>query len=81
MFLLEDMKKKDCVMKLYWVVTIWAKWQIVIPKEIREKLNIWHWDTMAVLLKDDKYVWLVKNEDINGIMEYVSNINDKKEIC
>ena len=75
------MKEKCCVMKLYWVVTIWAKWQIVIPKEIREKLSIWPRDTMVVLLKDDKYVWLVKNEDINEIMEYVSNINDKKEIC
>ena len=73
------MDKKYCNMKLYWVVTIWPKWQIVIPKDIREKLDIKTGDYLAVIIKDDKYLWFIKNEHMWELMKYVesekTNIN------
>lgn len=66
------MENKECFIKLCWVVNVWTKWQIVIPKDIRDKLDIKSGDTMAVVLNDDKYIWLVKNEDLNELMSYVS---------
>ena len=69
------MNKKTCNMKLCWIVTIWPKWQIVIPKDVREKLGLETWNTLAVILKDDKYIWFVKNEDIGDVMKYIESEN------
>lgn len=69
------MDNKHCNMKLYWIVTVWPKWQIVIPKELREKLNLETWSSLAVILKDDKYMWFVKNEDMGAIMKYLESEN------
>jgi AbrB family looped-hinge helix DNA binding protein len=70
------MNEKYCNMKLCWIVTIWPKWQIVIPKDLREKLLLSTWDTLAVMLKDDKYIWLVKNEDMWELMKYIESENN-----
>lgn len=74
------MSNKKCEIKLYWTTTIWPKWQIVIPKEIRTKLNLEAWDSITVLMKNDKFIGLIKNEDINELMEFIEkekNINLK----
>lgn len=69
--------KNNCLnMKLYWVVTVWPKWQIVIPKEIREKLKINTGDSLAIILKDEKYIWLIKNEDISDLYKYIKSEDD-----
>lgn len=62
---------EKCEIKMMWVVNIWPKGQIVIPKEIREQLHIEQWDSLSILLKEGKYIWLVRNQDINDLMEYV----------
>lgn len=67
------MKKENCKIKLFWTTTIWPKWQLVIPKEIRDKLNINTWDSMTIILKDDKFIWILKNEDITELLEFVKN--------
>lgn len=72
----KNMTENKCFMKLYWITNVWAKWQIVIPKEIRDKLWIESWDSLAILLKDDKYIWIVRNEDLNYLMDYAKSIND-----
>lgn len=61
----------SCEMKLYGTTTIWPKGQIVIPKDIRDKLDLKPGDSMTVLLKNDKFIWLVRNQDINELMEYI----------
>lgn len=63
--------KKDCNIKLYSITSIWPKWQVVIPKEIREKLNLKQWDSVSILLKDDKYIWIIRNDDLTELMEYI----------
>ncbi len=68
--------KKECNMKLCSITTIWPKWQVVIPKDVREKLNLKQWDSVSILLKDDKYIWIVRNVDVKELMEYISNIEN-----
>ncbi len=67
------MLKKLINLKIVWTTSVGTKWQIVIPKEVREKLNINPWDNIVVLLKDDKFIWLVKNDNIWDLMKYITS--------
>ena len=67
------MLKKMIDLKVVWTTTVWPKWQIVIPKEVRNTLGINPWDNMVVLMKNWKYVWLVKNDDIWDLMKYITS--------
>ena len=69
------MNWKKCDIKLYWTTTIGPKWQLVIPKEIRDKLDIKPGDSMSIIMKDDKFIWILRNKDINELMEYIANEN------
>jgi AbrB family looped-hinge helix DNA binding protein len=60
-------------LKVVSTTTVWPKWQIVIPKEIRDTLNIKPWDNMVVLMKNWKYIGLVKNDDIWDSMKYITS--------
>ncbi len=71
------MQEKLCDIKLYGTTNIWPKWQIVIPKEIRDKLNINPGDSMTILLKNDKYIGLVKNQDVNELIEFINSMKNK----
>lgn len=75
------MWKDKIDIKLYWTANIGPKWQIVIPKEVRDILNIKPWDSMTIILKSNKVIWLIKNEDISLLLEYVNsyNNNEKKD--
>jgi AbrB family looped-hinge helix DNA binding protein len=66
------MLKKMINLKVVWTTSVWPKWQIVIPKEVRDTLDIKPWDNMVVLMKDNKYVGLVKNDNIWDLMKYVT---------
>ncbi len=67
------MLKKMINLKVVWTTTVWPKWQIVIPKEIRNTLGIETWDHMVVLIKDWKYIGLVKNDNIWDLMKYITS--------
>ncbi len=67
------MKKWPCKMKLHGTTTVWPKWQIVIPKEARDKLNIKPWDSVTIITKDDLAVAIIKNEDIKELFEYAKS--------
>ena len=67
------MLKKLINLKVVWTTTVWPKWQIVIPKEVRDTLDINPWDHMVVLMKDWKYVGLVKNDNIWDLMKYITS--------
>ncbi len=62
-----------CDIKLCGVVTIGPKGQVVIPKEVRDTIGIDTGDSMAILVRDNKFIWLVKNEDVSELMEYINN--------
>ena len=67
------MKNKNCKMKLYGTTTIGPKWQIVIPKEARDRLNMHPGDSVTIITKDDKAVAIIKNEDISELFEYIKS--------
>lgn len=60
-------------MKLHGTTTIWPKWQIVIPKEVRDLLKMSPWDSVTIISKDDKWVIFIKNEELSGLFEYVKS--------
>lgn len=57
--------------KMHTTVTVGTKWQVVIPQEVREMLNINHGDTLMVVTKHGKAVGMVKMDDIDELMEYI----------
>ncbi len=59
--------------RLAWVWNLWAKWQIVIPKEIRDTLWIAPWDSVTLVLRDDKMLWIVPNHSISELLEYIES--------
>jgi AbrB family looped-hinge helix DNA binding protein len=67
------MLKKMINLKIVGTTSIWSRWQIVIPKEVRDKLDLKPWDNMVVLMKDDKYIGLIKNDNIWDLMKYVTS--------
>jgi len=67
------MKCKKTSLSILGVVTVGSKWQIVIPKEIRDTLNITPGKKFVTLLKDNKYLWLVDHEDMEDLKNYIDN--------
>ncbi len=63
-------KNCDIKLKLGWLATIWSKWQIVIPKDIRDKIWLKTWDQVALLYSlEKKHISIVKNDDLNKLFE------------
>ncbi len=67
-------EKYEVEMEIMWTVNVWPKGQIVIPKNLRNKLGIEPWDNMVILLKWGKYIWLVRNDDMVWIREFLSSL-------
>lgn len=59
--------------KIFWNVTVWPKWQIVIPKDVREQTWIKTWDSLVVVVKWWVAIGLLKNEDMQKLMEYIKS--------
>lgn len=67
------MMNHDCKMKIHGTAIIWPKWQVVIPKEVRDLLWISPWDSLVIVTKDGKAVAMIKNEDITELFEYAKS--------
>jgi AbrB family looped-hinge helix DNA binding protein len=68
------MKCEKPNLSILWVVTVGTKWQIVIPKEIRDKLGIFPGKKFITLLKDDKYLGLVDHENMDDLKKYIDTV-------
>lgn len=51
-------------LQLFWNVVVGAKWQIVIPSEVRKKLDLNPGDNLVVTVKHGKAIWLIKSNDV-----------------
>lgn len=73
---IDIMECKKPKLSILGVVTVWSKGQIVIPKEIRDTLNIIPGKKFVTLLKDDKYLWLIDHEDMDNLRELIDDTSE-----
>ncbi len=67
-------KKCNLKIKLWWTWVIWSKWQIVIPKSIRDAVDLNPWDSVALLYSTEKkHISIIKNDDLNDLFELAKN--------
>lgn len=59
--------------KIYWIAKIWQKWQVVIPKNIRDIVWLNYSDEVVFLLKDWKFIWIIKNNDLDDMINYAKS--------
>ncbi len=55
---------KDLNLKIYWLTTVWAKWQVIIPKELRNDLNVKVWVEFKVFLVEKVAFWILEKNKI-----------------
>ncbi len=68
--------KKNINLKIYWVVTIGPKWQIIVPKESRQHGEFQAWGEYEIALLDDKWFWIVNCDDHFDDIHQYFNIKD-----
>ena len=74
-------KKRDVNIgvKMHGSVTVGTKGQIVIPKDVRDMLEIGEWDTLMTMTKYGKFVGFIKAEDMEDFINLLKtecNIQD-----
>lgn len=57
--------------KIYGTVTVGTKGQIVLPNELRKRLNIEPGDQFFVVLKFDQVIGLIKANDFEELHHYM----------
>ena len=45
-------------LKIYWVTTVWPKWQVIIPKECRCVFWVGIWSEFKVAMVDKSAFWI-----------------------
>ena len=61
----------NCQVQMHWTVKVGEKWQVVIPKEVRDQLNIKPGDTLFVSTKHQKAITMIKQEDLATFIAYL----------
>lgn len=64
---------KNLNLKIYGVTTVWPKWQIIIPKESRNDLNIKAWFSYMLFIISKKAFWLWAKDLSKGKKEMILN--------
>ncbi|MDD3793637.1 MAG: AbrB/MazE/SpoVT family DNA-binding domain-containing protein [Candidatus Gracilibacteria bacterium] len=62
-----------CDIKLHGITNIGPKGQIVIPKDVRDLLGLSPGDTLTVITKDTKFLGLIRNNDVNELLEFIQS--------
>lgn len=55
--------------RMHGSVTVGTKWQIVIPKEVRDMLDIQEGETLLTMTKYGKFVGFIKTEDVKEFID------------
>ncbi len=71
------MPDKKCsrksTMRLCGTWNIGSKWQIVIPKDARDAIGLSPGDSVSFLVKDEKFLGVIPNTDIEELFEYIQS--------
>lgn len=65
------MNSCDLTVKIHGKVSVWPKSQIVIPKSVRELLNIKPGDDLMVITKGDMAIAMIKADDVQKFLTYI----------
>lgn len=65
--------KASIGVKMHGSVTVGTKGQIVIPKDVRDMLDISEGDTLMTMTKYGKFVGFIKSEDIEEFIELLKS--------
>ena len=65
--------KKQSSIKIEWSASVGTKWQIVIPKNVRDKFKLKSGSDLIVLSSDDA-IFLVKSESLENMIWSFENI-------
>jgi AbrB family looped-hinge helix DNA binding protein len=60
-------------MRIEGTASVWTKWQIVIPKSVREKLDLKTWSDLVVLSSDFATI-LIKSENLKEMVSHFESI-------
>jgi len=52
-------------------VTVWQKWQIVIPKNVRDELGINPGDVLMTITQHSKVVCFMKTDELESFIEFM----------
>ena len=66
-------------MELHGSVTVGAKGQVVIPKEVRTQLQINEGDKLMVMTKGNMAVGFIKADDMKRMLEHLNQELDKNK--
>lgn len=58
-------------MEIHWTTTLSWKWQVVIPKDVRNLLNLKEWDKLTVITKKWIAIWLIKSDNFEQMLKYM----------
>lgn len=64
---------KQSSIKIEWSASVGTKWQIVIPKNVRDKFKLKSGNDLIVLSSDDA-IFLVKSENLENMIWSFENI-------
>lgn len=66
-----SMTYTDLTVKMHGKVSVWPKSQIVIPKEVRDLLDIKPGDDLMIISKWDMAIGMIKSDDVQKFLQYV----------
>ena len=69
----KESRSVDTGVKMHGSVTVGTKWQIVIPKDVRDMLEIAEGDTLMTITKYWRFVWFIKAEDMEDFIELLKS--------
>ncbi len=65
--------RESCGVKMHGSVTVGTKGQVVIPKDVRDALNIKEGDTLMTMTKYGRLVGLIKAEDMADFIDLLKS--------
>ena len=65
-----ELHHAGCEMKMHGSVVVGTKGQVVIPKDVRDKLGLQPGTGVTIVVKDERAVALIRNDDLLNLIEY-----------